>query len=404
MFFSESSKLINLHFAKNLPIEFSRRIESFIMSDPSSKWYVIKNGKQIGPFTTDELKSGLQRGQFDPLEQVQSETLTSILEIAQPEEFISQNAVSLTSENSEPSKAFQNENGYFEKTQIQPLISATIKKTAQTPVINQSFKTTIPLTSAFNSDEVNAPKVKINSNRKYYIYYKDKKILGPVSSGEIIRLKEFGLLNHKALVRKSGNNKKISIQKFYDTYQKSKKDHEAKTQVSSVTNVAAEGSMVSRSSSNISSSDHHLMQSLKKFFIIGVTMGSLGLAVGFYFSKMNSDSKNSAKILSKTETIPLGETIPASVSVNNDSPIIKAKKLVGQFASLNNIQFNNADLQLCQSTCRLYGVDMTGQKIILIFSKNIFYERLQNRTEILEASGRIGVQNGEMVMYLQGVK
>lgn len=171
----------------------------------TQRWYMLHEGKEIGPFTADELRLGIRRGEVDPFDvayQEGSQVRRVLIDI--DEVFESSGAVYQIAE-AEP-LAFPSRTN-AEPTRIsRPISDASRIKAERSDAsrVAQEFR------EATRED------------KKYFVYVRGKRVLGPLRPRSIAAAFQSGQLNRWAKIAKEGASSRIKIKDFIQRYEGSR--------------------------------------------------------------------------------------------------------------------------------------------------------------------------------------
>lgn len=185
------------------------------------RWYILHGGKETGPYTADELRLGIRRGDVDPFDvayQEGSQVRRVLLDI---------------------DEVFDTSGAVYQIAVAEPL--AFPSRTNPEPT---RISRPVSDASRLRADRGDSDKVvqdfreAAKDDRKYSIYLGDKKLFGPLKPKGVAAAFRSGQVGKRAKVIKEGSDSKIAIEKFLDRYEGSRGGGQGKRDEAQLTNDA----------------------------------------------------------------------------------------------------------------------------------------------------------------------
>lgn len=210
-----------------------------------ARWYIHRDGEQVGPLTAAEIRNGLREGSVDPFDLVAREGSNLRVELVEVDEiFVNERNESSTKINIDSSERQleTQSNGFgaaaneartrisliknvpetrVETTQV-PVAEAVIAEVPRlkTEVLVQSgvnLKSPVELQSKQEGQKRATP-ASIREPKRYHLMNKQGRFVGPLSAKEVVALFFKGTVDRSFFVVKNNAKTPVSIEKFVMVY------------------------------------------------------------------------------------------------------------------------------------------------------------------------------------------
>lgn len=195
----------------------------------SQLWFVYSRDKTFGPWSSSEVRDQLRSGNIDPFDMVSSDGSPVKRPLVEVDEIFQSSRIQMGA---------LIENGVIEESAAvvggnQPKPTAVSLETQQNsqdlsnqkpvslPPVNKSLDVARPKqfqALAIESRVANQRFAK-PGKRHYFVTDSAGRVLGPMSSSDVISLWQKGIVDRSATVEKKGQPRKISLEKFVGFYQ-----------------------------------------------------------------------------------------------------------------------------------------------------------------------------------------
>lgn len=187
------------------------------------QWYIHQKNERLGPMTSLEVREALREGTVDPLDLVSREGSSVRIELYEVDEIFS---VSNQNEQSN------------QHSELQPMtLERPISRAAGSDISGYDLKKTVesnPVKQSRKKASASNERSKRGRDpKKFFLYDKKKRKLGPLSAKEIQSIFYRGIVDQSAKVVKAGSDKKVPVATFVAVYagSRAKQYDNEKTQV-----------------------------------------------------------------------------------------------------------------------------------------------------------------------------
>jgi hypothetical protein len=195
----------------------------------SQLWFVYSRDKTFGPWSSSEVRDQLRSGNIDPFDMVSSDGSPVKRPLVEVDEIFQSSRIQMGA---------LIENGVIEESAAvvggnQPKPTAVSLETRQNsqdlsnqkpvslPPVNKSLDVARPKQFQSLAIESRIAKKRFAKpgKRHYFVTDSARRVLGPMSSSDVISLWQKGIVDRSATVEKKGQPRKISLEKFVGFYQ-----------------------------------------------------------------------------------------------------------------------------------------------------------------------------------------